>query len=162
MARITPDQWLKAKSLFEAGKSLSEIHKETTIDKAAISRAAKKESWEKGKNQQLILDAARVTEEMSTLSSTALDVVVKEIDERTKHIQFFNNATLKNLSLMTRKLDEGTSVLEHKIAQDAIAKGRETVLGKTPDTAIQVNTDNKPRSITINGRAIEPRRAPKA
>lgn len=67
--------------------------------------------------------------------------VTMAVDERTKHIQFFNNATLKNLSVMVKKVGESTSIMEHRIAQAAIKDGRETVLGKTPDTAIQINNN---------------------
>jgi hypothetical protein len=65
--------------------------------------------------------------------------VTDVVDERTKHIQFFNNITVKNIQVMGKKLDETISIAEHKFAQEAIQKGRETVLGKTPDTAIQIN-----------------------
>ena len=84
MAKATPQLWAQAKALFETGKSLSEISSATGIDRALISRKAKKEGWQKGIYQQLIQDGARVASELSTLESTVKQVVVEEIDELTK------------------------------------------------------------------------------
>ena len=139
MAKATQADWEKAKALFEAGKSLSRINLETGIDRATVSKRAKKDGWEKGIYQQLIVDSARVKAEISTLDSTVLSVVEKEIEERTKHLQFFTNATLKNMSSMMKKIGDNTVIVEHKIAQAALKDAKETVLGKTPDTAIQIN-----------------------
>ena len=139
MAKATQADWEKAKALFEAGKSLSAINSETGIDRATVSKRAKKDGWEKGIYQQLIVDSARVKAEISTLDSTVLSVVEKEIEERTKHLQFFTHATLKNMSSMMKKIGDDTAIIEHKIAQAALKDAKETVLGKTPDTAIQIN-----------------------
>jgi hypothetical protein len=65
------------------------------------------------------------------------------VAERTKHIIFFNNATVRNLSEMVGKIGRETTIAEHRIAQAAIKDGRETILGKTPDTALQVNVGEK-------------------
>ena len=146
MAKATQADWEKAKALFEAGKSLSVINAETGIDRATVSKRAKKDGWEKGIYQQLIVDSARVKAEISTLDSTVLSVVEKEIEERTKHLQFFTNATLKNMSSMMKKIGDDTVIVEHKIAQAALKDAKETVLGKTPDTAIQIN--NGPPAIS--------------
>ena len=114
MAKTTPADWEKAKALFEAGKSLSEINAETGID------------------------GSRVKAEISTLSSTVLNVVEKEIEERTKHIQFFTNAAIKNVqeSMSLQCVDQS----EFKARADTILKGKETVLGK--ESAMVINNTN--------------------
>ncbi len=131
-----PEIWAKAKALFEIGKSLSEIYLQTGIDRSAISRKAKKESWIKGEMQQLIVDAARVKVELSTLDPVLLSTVVKEIDERTKHIQILNNMTLKNLAVMNKKVNEDFEMAEHKLFQETVNKASEQLLGKDPQTVI--------------------------
>ena len=71
-----------------------------------------------------------------------VNAVEREVDERTAQIQFFTNATMRNVAkLMKDHVDkEGvTPVIEHKLTQDTIAKGKETVIGKTADTAVQIN-----------------------
>jgi hypothetical protein len=44
MAKSKPD-WIKAKALYEAGKSLRQIAAETFIDHSAIGKRAKREGW---------------------------------------------------------------------------------------------------------------------
>lgn len=143
MAKATQADWEKAKALFEAGKSLSEINSETGIDRATVSKRARKDSWEKGIYQQLITDSARVKAEISTLSSTVLSVVEKEIEERTKHIQFFTNAAVKNVyeAMGVQCCDQA----DFKARADTILKGKETVLGK--EAATVINNTNAQQNV---------------
>lgn len=67
--------------------------------------------------------------------------VTAVVDERTKHIQFFTSAALKNVSVAVKKIGNETSQAEHRMCADTIRIGRETVLGKTPDTAIQISNN---------------------
>jgi predicted transcriptional regulator len=144
------------KALFEAGKSLSDINKDTGIDRASVSKRAKKDGWEKGIYQQLIADGSRVKAEISTLSSTVLNVVEKEIEERTKHITFLNNLTLKNLSVMSKKVNADFEMVEHKIFQETVNKASELLLGKEPATVI--NNTNAQQNIisSIRREIIDP------
>ena len=88
----------------------------------------------------LVNKLVEAKQELSQLDERSVHAVNEIVEERTKHIQFFTNATINNLRMMESKINEGTSIVEHKIAQEAIAKGRETVLGKQPET--QVNIQN--------------------
>jgi len=64
------------------------------------------------------------------------------VDDRTKHILFFNDITSRNLKKMMEQVEDNTvSIMEHRIAQAAIKDGKEVVLGKAPETAIQVNNN---------------------
>jgi len=137
--RATLEDWSKAQVLFEIGKSLTEIQNELGIDRATISKRAKAEGWEKQKLQHLVTDSVRVQSEISTLTSTAKDIVEHEIDDKLKHLEFFKRSTMKNLSTMMRKVDETITIQEHTQAQNALQKGKETILGKDIDTAIQIN-----------------------
>lgn len=85
--------------------------------------------------------------------------VTAVVDERTKHIQFFNNAALKNVSVAVKKIDLVTSQAEHRMLADTILKGRETVLGKSPETAIQINTNGNTQMITKEMSAQDAARA---
>ena len=143
-----PEAWAKAKALFEIGQSLSKIFLATGIDRAAISRRAKKDGWIKGEMQQLIVDAARVKVELSTLEPLLLSAVVKEIDERTKHIQILNNMTLKNLAIMNKKVNEDFEMNEHKLFQETVNKASEQLLGKDPQTVIN-NTNAQQNNAPI-------------
>ena len=76
-----------------------------------------------------------------------VDAISGVVDERTRHIMFFNNATEHNIAVMLAKVSEETSIMEHRIAQAAIKDGKEVVLGKAPETAIQVNNGGSQLSV---------------
>ncbi len=143
MAKSTLADWQKAKALFEAGKSLSDINKDTGIDRATVSKRAKNDGWKKGLYQQLIVDGARVKAEISTLDSTVLTIVEKEIEERTKHLQFFTHAAVKNVQEAMSMSCEDQS--DYKLRADTILKGKEAVLGKEASTVI--NNTNAQQTI---------------
>lgn len=59
--------WLKAKVFFEAGKSLTYIQDSLEINRATISRKAKKDNWIKSKTQQLKSDIIEHEENNATI-----------------------------------------------------------------------------------------------
>ncbi len=61
------------------------------------------------------------------------------VDERTRHIVFFNHAAIKNVSEAMMAKCENQN--DYKARADTISKGRADVLGKTPDTAVQINNN---------------------
>ncbi|MGZ8907299.1 MAG: hypothetical protein ACXW1U_16455 [Methylobacter sp.] len=70
-------------------------------------------------------------------SAHIVDAIEAAVDERTKHIQFFTNAAIKNVQEALKAPCDGQQ--DFKARADTIIKGKETVLGKPPDTAIQIN-----------------------
>ena len=97
--------------------------------------------------EQLINKQVEINQEVAELPAQEISKFKQEVDERTKHMQFFTNATLKNVSLMAKKLTAQTSIIEHRQAQATLKDAKDVVLGKDPDTAIQINNNNsQPRS----------------
>lgn len=84
----------------------------------------------------LISKQVEINQELAEHTEQEVSKFKQEVDERTKHIQFFNNAALKNVSVAVKKIGDGTTQAEHRMLADTIAKGREVVLGKMPDTVI--------------------------
>lgn len=66
-----------------------------------------------------------------------VNAVNSVVEERTRHVMFFNNAAIRNVqdAMETPCANQ----YDFKARADTISKGREVVLGKTPDTAIQIN-----------------------
>jgi hypothetical protein len=64
MPRLTAEQWGEARALRESGMSLTEVAAKMGIDRAAVSRRAKREAWSDGSD---IGDAVRrrVTERVT-------------------------------------------------------------------------------------------------
>lgn len=71
------ESWLEAKSMFEAGMSLSDIEKDTGISKGQISKKSKREDWQKETLKHLaerevhtIIKQKEIQKEKETLNST--------------------------------------------------------------------------------------------
>lgn len=92
------------------------------------------------KDAESIVNAGVVFKQgLATNNEFLVNAVHEAVDEKIRLTRFFSNATVKNLSTMMDKINETTAIAEHRLAQQAIKDGKETVLGKTPDTAIQIN-----------------------
>ena len=61
------------------------------------------------------------------------------VDERVRYLQFFTDAAVKNVKASFNLPCE--SQRDIKDRAETILKGKEVVLGKTPDTAIQINNE---------------------
>lgn len=90
----------------------------------------------------LISKQVEIKRELATLNKHEISSFEQVVDEHTKHIQFFTDVTVLNIETMAKKITEKTSIPEHKLAQEAIARGKETVFGKQPETAIQINNQS--------------------
>jgi len=124
---------------WKSGRSQRWIADTLDVSPASIN------SWVKGiaqDNAEIVNTQVAVKEKLSLLSEQELNAVTEHVDERTKHIQFFTNATLKNVSLMAKKLTVATTILEHRQAQATLKDAKDVVLGKDPDTAIQINNND--------------------
>jgi hypothetical protein len=70
-----------------------------------------------------------------------MNAVQDVVNDRTKHIIFFNKVAVQNVSeAMATKCENQH---DYKSRADTILKGKETVLGKSPETAVQVNVSSK-------------------
>lgn len=98
--------------------------------------------------EPLINAEVAIRQELATLNEHELNTFEQEVNERTRHIRLFNSATEKNITLLMDKVDADTSIYDHHTVQATILKGKETVLGKQPETAIQINNTNTPGGAT--------------
>lgn len=73
-----------------------------------------------------------------------MSAIESVVDEKTKHILFFNNAALQNVKESMEFPCESQQDFRNRA--ETINKGRETVLGKSPDTAIQINHNESQQS----------------
>ena len=155
----SPQGWEIVRAFYEQDLSLADIVarpevKATGIsDRGSICKKAKAQGWEKGKNATLATAeieikqaVVKIEEKKATLNATELRVHNSIVDETLRHIKFFNNAALKNVKASVDKITDETTQVEHKLIAETILKGRETVLGKTPDTVIN-NTNAQQNNI---------------
>jgi hypothetical protein len=119
---ISNDRWELAQALFEAGKSLSVIVAETEIAKSTLSEKSKKKEWEKGLNEQLILDDVRVQLEKANLNSLQAKIHNKEVERLTSSKMMIRNLSRANLLGIYDKLlnPDDMTIQDHKIVGDVI------------------------------------------
>ena len=108
---ISNDSWATAQAMFEGGASLAEISTKTAIDRSSVSKKAKKLGWVKGKNQQLILDAARVTAERSTLNAQQGDYHDFQVSFHVGlmfDLEIFSNSVMKKANNLIDSAETGS------------------------------------------------------
>lgn len=144
MARLNDDQRAKIMADFHAGKSQNELAKKYEVSPATINKLCK---GIEPKNIEKVNALTRIKTELAEQSEYEVNAIHSEVEERTRHIMFFNSAAVKNVKEAMEK--DCTSQFEFRARAETILKGREAVLGKTPDTAIQIN--NAPPEVpTLN------------
>jgi hypothetical protein len=141
--KTTPEQWAEAKEYFEAGLSLSAIVAKTGISKTQLSKRSGLEGWAKGtEKEQLIVDAVRVGLAKGTLTEQALAVHNEIVDERVMRVEWLNVQALKNVKgAMAHPCDNQN---DYRARADTISKAKEVVVGRQPETAIQINNNAQP------------------
>lgn len=149
-------EWQVVKAYYERGLSLAEIIARDDVaikSRSQICKKAVMDSWDKtGKKKQLIdrevavrTDLAGIRNEKETFNTVERNIHNDLVDERTRHIQFFNNAAITNVKAAME--DECTGQADYRTRAETILKGKETVIGKIPETAIQVNNN---RDVVLN------------
>lgn len=150
-------EWEVVKAFYERGLSLGEIaaRPEVTIkDRKTISRKANQEGWVKGEKATLVDKEINIKQgieeiatEKATQNATELEVHNTLVAEKLIAKKIFHDANMKVVNTVKSKLDadgKAASYQDLNAAANAISKAQENVLGKSPDTAIQINN-------TVNG-----------
>ena len=150
----THDQWDTVRALYERGLSLAEIVARDEVSvksKSQISKRAHLELWEKGGKKKQLLDreiksvqeVTEINEQKKTLKETDLRIHNVLVDERTRHIEYFKKGNMLIATKIIKKVQASDlSVGELSQAAAGLGKAQEGVLGKAPDTAIQINNQN--------------------
>jgi hypothetical protein len=139
--KTTPAQWEKAREYFEAGLLLREISEKTKIAIPNISKRAKADGWSKANEKQTLIQAAvRVAEAKANLGDTALAVHDEIVDSIVSRLERLNRHAITNVEEAMKLRCENQT--DHKARADTILKSKETLVGKSPETAIQINNAN--------------------
>ena len=134
MARLTDDQREKILAQFHAGASQNELAKRFEVSPATINKLCK---GIEPKNVEKVNTLTRIKTELAAQSEYEVNAIHSEVEERTKHILFFNAAAIRNVQEAMN--EPCASQQDFKARAETIVKGRETVLGKSPETAVQIN-----------------------
>jgi hypothetical protein len=152
MARITKKQKTDPRKIDEAvglygmGKSSREVEKETGINFMTVTREAKRRGVCKGQLENLCDKLSQIDEEKAEIETKLLQLpvnvakmVTDTAEARRLQTEFFNNAALVTVrEAMT--LDANDQYANNARAK-TIQLCRDSVLGKAPDVAVQVNNN---------------------
>ena len=155
MARLTPELWAMGRADYEIrGLSVTELAKKYGCAKSAVSMRAKADGWRAGKTEQAVAEKAnaiitlakieqQTEQKLNATERAVFDVAV--MDDVAFRAQ--NDADMeticKHIMALLPGMDKPADV---KAAAETLRIARESRLGKTPDTAIQIN-NNAPARI---------------
>lgn len=97
---------------------------------------------------KLVSKQIEINQELAEHTEQEVSKFKQEVEEQTRYIKFFNQAAIQNVQgAMKAGCD---SQADFRARADTITKGREVVLGKTPDTVINnTNAQQTLKTITI-------------
>lgn len=150
MARLSAEQWMAARADFEiAGMSVTEIAQKYGCAKSAVSMKAKAQGWELNKTEQVQgkkVSAVITLAEVETETEQKLNAVERAVFDRVvaDDVAF----RLQNDSDMEAVREHAMRLLpmvekpaDAKALMETLRIQREARLGKSPDTAIQINNN---------------------
>ena len=148
MARLTPELWEAARADYEIrGMTQRDIAKKYGVSAGAVGTKASKDGWVQGKTEQLSKDKANaiielaevereIEQKLSRTERAVLDsVVMDEVAFRMQNDADFE-AVCRHVMTLLPGMDKAADV---KTVAETLRIARESRLGKTPDTAIQIN-----------------------
>ena len=157
----TDKEWETVKSFYERGLTLKEIASRNDVAIKSFSQICKKaklEGWEKEKEKKIFVereiktkrDFAEIIKIKENFS--VQEVIVHEtlVHEGLANLTYFNKAQkmLSDVSLarIAQTLDENGqpgpefNMQELALASRVVKDSRDSIIGKAPETAIQINT----------------------
>lgn len=162
MARLTEDQKEQIVADFHVGKSQNELAKKYEVSPATINKLCKGLA---PKHLEKVNTLTRINTELAAESECQVNAIHREVDERTRHLAYFNDASYRVTEKALRILDEKDDISPADVrhVSEVVAKQREGVLGKAPDVAVNINnqaTNGRPspervREILGHARRIE-------
>ncbi|OPH36722.1 hypothetical protein [Moraxella lacunata] len=150
MAKLTPKQWELARADYEIhGLSYSDLVKKYGMSRGSISKRANDEQWQQGKNEQLItkkvnaiIELQKTEQQIEQLEPLVQKSIDSEVALRLARENLFIDSALKNQQRANELLEMADDLAQLNQHSQITARNKETVLGKNPDTAIQINNQN--------------------
>nr|DAX80031.1 MAG TPA: HIN RECOMBINASE/DNA Complex-MEDIATED RECOGNITION, PROTEIN-DNA COMPLEX, HIN.24A [Caudoviricetes sp.] len=155
---ITSDQWAKAKEYFEIGLSLSDIENRTGITKGAISKKSTAEKWQRNDaKKRLLSQVVEVATTKETILETPVSIEVHNelVNEKTRHLLYFQNAALRNQKKADEMLEMSDRIADVEAHSRITARNKETVLGREAETVINNANVQSEQKIIIERKELK-------
>ena len=153
MARLSETQWALARAEYEV-KNLSnrEIADKFGVTEGAIRKRAALDFWVKGQSAHLVEKKLKVISDLEAISTQSTNLSTQHLQVIDDDVSFRlqNNKDLQSIQkVVNAMISAGLENPTHALAlMSATVKHREARLGKSPETAIQINNGISPRDIT--------------
>ena len=150
MARLAVEQWMAARADFEiAGLSVSEIARKYNVAKSSVSDKAKTQGWEPNKTERsvteksnAIIALAKVNQETEQKLNNVERAVFDRVVADDVSFRLQSDGRMQEVEDIAMTLLASTDkVSDAKMAMEILRIHREARLGKSPDTAIQINNN---------------------
>ena len=144
MARLTKEQWENLIADFHTGQfSKNELAEKYEISHTAVNKKLKNIE---PKHKQKVSTLIAIKTELSQESFKEVSAVETIVEEKTKHIIYFQNSALRNQDMANKLLDSASKIQDIESHARITKTNKETVLGKDPDTVIN-NQNNQQNNI---------------
>ena len=154
------EQWQRAKDLFESGQySLSEISSKVGIDKSSISKKAKIQQWQSGRNADYIEAKELIAVKKSTENQQTVELLDEIANDKIRHKQLINsNAELiaSKVPMMLEQIDTPSDLKLLAETNDRLAITLKVADRHAPK--IEVNNANNQQTNIIQKRVSIVRR----
>lgn len=154
MARLNDKQREDIVNAFHIGKSIYQIAKDFEVSTATVHKLVKDLTPKlKDELKAEIAIKSKVLGESESLVKAFND----EVNEKMRNKEFLNNATLKNISTMIKKVNEETTIGEHFTAQQTIDKAAITLelAPRHANQQINVQTNTEVNNNTLEIKFID-------
>lgn len=154
MSRLTKNEELGLLADFHTGGySQRELARKYHISLGKVNQLIKGLT---PKNEHLMNATKSVIKASEELPEKEMNAIVNKAKQELNKEQIIYNATLKNLSLMIKKVNEGTSIVEHKVVQDTIDKASITLNVNQRHSNQQINLTNATQTnIEVNKELVK-------
>lgn len=145
MARPTKYNWNDIQHAYESGMAIDKICTKYSVLKKTLENRISSYKWEiMGEVNSAINDVASSFGRVSGLKEKypeKAQIIDEQIEEKTKHLTYINNLTLKNLSVMAKKINDDLSIQDHKAVGETVDKAAIT-LNVAPRHAPKIEVTN--------------------
>jgi hypothetical protein len=138
MARLSPEHRDSILQLWRAGESQNALAKRFKCSPATVNGICKGVVQD---NAAIVNGQVLINQQIMLKPNNEVNAIHLLVDEQTRLIKFFSDSAVRNQHIANETLESATERSMAMIESHArtTKTNKETVVGKSPDTAIQIN-----------------------
>lgn len=139
---------------YKAGISQNQLAKNYKLSPATINKLCKNIPQENIEIVNTLVNTAIATNRaLEGKSQIEVNSIERIVDEKTRHLLYFQNAALRNQKIANEMLKTAKTIGDIEAHSRITARNKETILGKEPQTIIN-NTNAQQTEVTEIRRTI--------